>query len=644
MNKSTVLGLVLIFAILMGYMYLTQPSKEEIAERVQIDSLNRVKAKELAIRDSVERYLRDSIAVLPDSMKPAAVVEQRVEPDVAATNGQGPFAATQSTDSSYYWLESDLLRIKVAAKGGRPVEVELKDYKTYDTLPLVLFREAGSTFSLAFFYGRQRISTGDYLFTPVWYDASMQESDSMVMQSETMRFGMRLYTGGADGDSINRNSYIEFQYSLLKGSYMVGFEVIFSGMKDIIAPQTEQMDLRWTADLLKQEKTTNVMNGSTVYYAHADKSVEYLSESKDDNMNTPTRLKWLSFKQAFFTTVLIADDYFTKAEAAVITKKDMDDPRYLRSMEALIGVPFVQDEVSRVPMSFYFGPNKFTTLRQYDLALERQIPLGWSFFLMQWINRGAVIPVFNWLEKTGMNYGIIILILTLLLKLVLFPVAYKTYISSAKMRVLKPEVDEIAKKFPKKEDAMKKQQATMALYKSVGVNPMAGCVPMLLQFPILLAMFRFFPASIELRQQSFLWAHDLSSYDSILDLGFNIPFYGDHVSLFTLLMTVSTIMYTRMNNQMMAGSNQMPGMKLMMYMMPIMFLGIFNNYSSGLSYYYLLANLITFGQMFIIRKFVDENKLRAKLQSNKQKPVKKSKFQQRLEEAAKQKGYSAKKK
>jgi YidC/Oxa1 family membrane protein insertase len=644
MNKSSVLGLVLIFAILMGYMYLTQPSKEELAERARVDSLNWVKLKEHALRDSLAMITRDSIAALPDSVRPVVAEQLVANQAVVTTNGQGPFAVTNTTDSNYYWLESDLLRIKIAARGGRPVEVELKQYKTFDTLPLVLFREAGSNFSLAFFHGRQRINTGEYLFTPVWYDQSMQQSDSMVMQSDALTFGMRLYVAGTGDDTVDVNSFIEFRYSLLKGSYLVGFEVVFSGMKDKVAPQTEQMDISWKADLLKQEKTSNVMNGSTVYYAHADKSVEFLSESKDDQMNTPTRLKWLSFKQAFFTSVLIADDYFTKAEATVTTRKDVMDPRYLRSMEALIGVPFSQDEVSRVPMSFYFGPNKFTTLRQYDLALERQIPLGWSFFLMQWINRGAVIPVFNWLEKTGMNYGIIILILTLLLKLVLFPIAYKTYMSSAKMRVLKPEVDEIAKKFPKKEDAMKKQQATMALYKSAGVNPMAGCVPILLQFPILLAMFRFFPASIELRQQSFLWAHDLSSYDSILDLGFNIPFYGDHVSLFTLLMTISTIIYTRMNNQMMAGSNQMPGMKLMMYLMPIMFLGIFNNYSSGLSYYYLLANLITFGQMYIIRRFVDEDKLRAKLHANKQKPVKKSKFQQRLEEAAKQKGYKPAKK
>jgi YidC/Oxa1 family membrane protein insertase len=292
-------------------------------------------------------------------------------------------------------------------------------------------------------------------------------------------------------------------------------------------------------------------------------------------------------------------------------------------------------------MSFYFGPNKYSTMRAYKLDLEKQIPLGWSFFLIQWINRFAVLPVFNFLGSFGWNYGITILVLTILLKILLFPITYKTYMSSARMRVLKPEVDELSEKFPKKEDAMKKQQATMALYKKAGVNPMAGCFPVLLQLPILIAMFRFFPASIELRQQSFLWAEDLSTYDSILSLPFEIPFYGDHVSLFTLLMTISTIIYTYINNQMMTtGSQQLPGMKTMMYIMPIMFLGIFNNYASGLSYYYFLVNIITFLQMFVFRRVIDEDKIYKKIQENKKKPVKKSSFQKRLEDAAKKRGYN----
>jgi YidC/Oxa1 family membrane protein insertase len=309
-------------------------------------------------------------------------------------------------------------------------------------------------------------------------------------------------------------------------------------------------------------------------------------------------------------------------------------------MKSAYILPFSVEGDQTYNLKWYFGPNKYKVLRQYGMNLERQIPLGWSFFLMQWINRFAVIPVFNWLESTNMSYGIIILILTILLKIVLFPIAWKTYISSAKMRILKPEIEEIGLKFPKKDDAMKKQQATMALYKKAGVNPMAGCVPMLLQFPILIALFRFFPAAFELRQQPFLWATDLSSYDSIYSWTAQIPllsqFYGNHISLFTLLMTISTIMYTKMNNDMMGSTQQMPGMKTMMYLMPIMFLGFFNNFSAGLSYYYMLANLFTFAQMFVIRRFVNEDKLHKRIQENKTKPVKKSSFQKRLEEMTKQ--------
>jgi YidC/Oxa1 family membrane protein insertase len=638
MDKRSLLGLVLVFAILMGYFYWTQPSKETIRkEKARQDSLLTVKNQQEKLNDSILKSELDSISSLPDSLKPAAAQNESPKSEVSEPAYSGPYAHAIKGDTSGWWIESDLLRIRIAGKGGRPADVEVKNYKTFDSLPLLLFKEKTSNLSLSFFQDRQRVQTGDYYFTPVWYNKESEGSDSMVMTGNVLRFGMRLYAH--DSVTAGKNPFIEFVYTLHKGSYMVDFEIVFSGMQTIVAQQTEQVDLQWNVEMEKQEKTTSVMNGSTVYYAHPDLEVEYLSESKDSKISVPTHLKWLSFKQTFFTSVLIADDFFTQAEASVATDKSRKNPRYLRSVSATVGVPFKAGEVTRVPMHFYFGPNKYKTLRHYDLSLERQIPLGWSFFLMQWINRFAVIPVFNWLETTGMSYGIIILVLTLILKLALFPIAYKTYVSSAKMRVLKPEVDEIAKKFPKKEDALKKQQATMALYKSVGVNPMAGCVPQLLQFPILLAMFRFFPASFELRQQAFLWATDLSSYDSILSLPFKIPGYGDHVSLFTLLMTASTIIYTRINNQMMSGTQQMPGMKTMMYLMPIMFLGIFNSYSSGLSYYYLLANLITFGQIFFIRRFVDEGKLRAQLQANKSRAPKKSRFQQRLEEAAKQRGY-----
>jgi len=344
-------------------------------------------------------------------------------------------------------------------------------------------------------------------------------------------------------------------------------------------------------------------------------------------------VKWIAFKDQFFSSVLIAQESMSSAYVESNVIEDETSP-FLRINQAEAAVPFNFTEDDEAAMNFFFGPNHFYTLRSYeDLDLHQLLPLGWGIF--GWINRYAVIPVFNFLEGFIGSYGIIILLLTILIKLVLFPLTYKSYMSTAKMRVLKPQIDEINERIPK-DKAMERQQATMALYRKVGVNPMGGCLPMLLQMPILIALFRFFPASIELRQESFLWATDLSTYDSILDLPFNIPFYGAHVSLFTLLMAATNIIYTRINQEMTQSSAQMPGMKGMMYMMPVMFLFFFNSYAAGLSYYYFISTLITIGQTLLIRQFVDEKAILAKLKANQKKPAKKSKFQARLEQMSKQ--------
>jgi YidC/Oxa1 family membrane protein insertase len=312
-----------------------------------------------------------------------------------------------------------------------------------------------------------------------------------------------------------------------------------------------------------------------------------------------------------------------------------DPGRYVRRYSSSIDMPYNRTSDQLIGMQLYFGPNNFTALKDYgDLGLEGVVTVGGS--MIRWINAFVVIPIFNWLSKYFVNFGIIILFLTLIIKVALFPLTYRSFKSQAVMRLLKPQVDEINERYPKKEDAMKKQQATMDLYKKAGANPMGGCLPMLLQFPILYAMFRFFPTSIELRQQGFLWAHDLSTYDSILDLPFSIPMYGDHVSLFTLLMTVTTMLSMRWNNQATAGSSQMPGMKTMMYIMPVMFMFILNNFSAGLTYYYFLANVITLGQNLLFKRFIDEEKIMKKINARKNKPVKKSRFAQRLEAIQKQ--------
>ncbi len=362
-------------------------------------------------------------------------------------------------------------------------------------------------------------------------------------------------------------------------------------------------------------------------------------QKKDVVTESLMRTDWIAYKDQFFSSVLIADGFFLNASVSS-TNADPTS-RYLRFFESEIGVPYTHGDSTSVKMRMYFGPNSFTLLKKYDLQLEELVFLGRN--IIRWINQFVIIPIFNLLDNFIVNYGLIILILTLLIKIVLFPLTHRSFISQAKMRALKPMIDEIGKKFPKQEDAMKKQQATMEFYKKAGVSPMGGCLPMLLQMPILFAMFRFFPTSIELRQESFLWAKDLSTYDSILDLPFTIPMYGDHVSLFTLLMTVSTIISTKFTNPS-GGQEQMPGMKTMMYMMPVMFMLILNNFSAGLTYYYFLANVITIIQTQVSRRFVNEAEILKKIEENKKKPVKKSKWQLRLEEAQKRSGYKVPKK
>ncbi len=650
MDRNTIIGLVLIFAILIGYSIWMTPSKEEqLARQQRLDSIVQVKRTEDSIARAMakQREIQDSIVNAQTTQVSSNNTTEDLTGNTTGTSIASPevrdrlgvFANSSVGDDQIYYIGNELQEIGISAKGGKVVSVRLKEFQTFDSLPLVLFNQEKTNFGLIFFVNGRIINTDELYFKPEFSETTE------VIGEETSAFSMRLYTDESDS-SFNQNSYIEFLYTLKGNDYMLDFDINFVGMQSYIDQGTNLIDLSWKTELNQLEKSRDRFNGPTIYYRDYENEVDYLSEQKDDEEEIDYPLTWISFTHRFFSSTLIAKDNFKNADLKVFEfPEEEQKDRYLRSVEAEIGLPFKVSDNVNIPMAYYFGPNKYKTLRKYKLDQEQQIPLGWSFFLMQWINRYAVIPVFNLLEGFGWNYGIIILVLTIMLKIVLFPIAYKSYISSARMRALKPETEEIAKKFPDKKDSMKKQQATMDLYKKAGVNPMAGCIPMLLQFPILIALFRFFPSAIELRQQSFLWATDLSSYDSILDLGFEIPFYGDHVSLFTLLMTVSTLIYTKMNQEMMGSTQQqMPGMKTMMYLMPIMFLGLFNNYASGLSYYYFLANVITFAQMFFIRRSINEDKIRKKIEMNKKKPKKKSSWQKRLEDAAKQRGYNAPKK
>ncbi len=632
MNKNNILGFIIIIAIIIIYSIWNAPSEEEKQARRIQDSIARVEQEKRVVDTTLTdtqtgeqlpaEQTKEETDILIDTLSDNELVEK-----------YGVFAANAEGEEELITIENDFLILKISTKGGHIYSAELKDYKTWDQKPLMLFHGEHNNFSVNFYYANRFIQTQDLFFEAFHNDSRNHNKDHIVVNgNDSTSFSMRLYV---NKDEHLSPAYIEFYYGIKGNDHMLDFDIRFVGMSNILAQQTFNID--WDILSPRNEKSyDNEQRTTSIYYQYKNDDVSYLSETKDDKEELLSKLKWISFKQQFFSVTLIAENSFRSSVVESVMFEEEENPDFLKHLKTSIIVD--EFENNQFPMSLYLGPNHYNTLSSYDLDLERQIPLGWSFFLMSWINRYLVIPTFNWLDSMNLNYGLIILLLTIMLKVVLLPIAFKTYISSAKMRVLKPEIDELAKNFPKKEDAMKKQQATMSLYKKAGVNPMAGCIPMLLQLPILLALFRFFPASIELRQEAFLWADDLSSYDSILNLPFTIPFYGDHVSLFTILMAISTVIYTHMNTQMMGSSNQMPGMKMMLYFMPVMLLFIFNSFASGLSYYYFLANIITFAQMFLFKKFINEDKLRAKIEANKKKPAKKKNgWQQRMQKLAQEK-------
>ena len=634
MDKNSLIGIILILGVLIGWSVWMTPSKEEIAQQRHIqDSINRVNR---------ERFVRDSISMAEANAMMNEQKETKPQDETFANryNMYGSFADASMGDDKTFVLENEVIKMNLSSRGAYVETVELKDYKTYDSLPLIGFDEETSRFNLEFIADGKGINSYDLYFEP-YINGSLYEGDYNINVGErdSLVMSLRAYVSDAEGNK-SMDKYLEFRYTMYKDQYMVGFDIVTNTLKGVIPANTRFMTMDWNVDVLKQEKANDRFNVETIYYMYSDNDVETLSQTEaiEAEEELSSGVKWISFKQKFFSYAIISKDSFDDAFVEMHTKSRPSNSRYQKSMSAIIDIPFDGlNEDNTIGMSYYFGPNDFKELKQYDINLEKQIPLGGK--LVAWINRLIVIPVFDWLGQYGWSYGVVILILTLIIKICLMPIAFKSYMSSAKMRVLKPEIEAINAKYPKPDDAMKKQQAIMDLYKKAGASPTSGCLPMLLQFPILIAIFRFFPSSIELRQQSFLWADDLSTYDSILDLPFNIPFYGDHVSLFTLLMTASTLLYTYINNKQMQqaqGDQAMPGMKLMMYLMPIMFLGIFNSYSAGLSYYYLLVNLFSFLQMYIFKISINEGRLRRQIEQAKKKPVKKSNFQKRLEEMQKQ--------
>jgi YidC/Oxa1 family membrane protein insertase len=652
MDKNTITGIILIFAIFIGFsiynsnrMNKTYKAAIEVAdslyakgdlENARAEYINSLRYKPnqpeaIAKVNEINRLL--GLVPTPEKADSAEIkniksgsLQESAEKISFDSSRYGAFGGSVSGDTGMIVLENNKIELKITPKGGRVYSARLKDYRTFDSLPLILFSGDSTIFGFNFYTADNKaVQTNDLYFKP------LTDTKSVIVTSQPQSVVLRLMAG--------EDRYIEYKYTLAPDKYMVDFDVTFKSMENIIASNQNSITLDWRMYIPQQEKgRQNEENYTSIKYKYYQDDVDglRLRQQKDvEKADITTKLNWVAFQDQFFSSVLISKDFFLNGTVA--STKTLASEKYIRYYTTELGVPFNPGEATSLGLKFYYGPNHISTLRKEGLDLEKIIFLGRN--IIGWISRFVIIPVFNWLEKYIASYGLIILILTILIKIVLFPLTFKSYQSTAKMQVLKPMVDEIGKKFPKQEDAMKKQQATMDLYKRAGVNPMGGCLPMLLQMPILFAMFRFFPVSIELRQEHFLWATDLSTYDSILTLPFKIPIYGDHVSLWTLLMTASTLLTMKMTGS--SPGQDQPGMKLMMYMMPVMFMVMLNNFSSGLTYYYFLANILTYLQNIVSKRFIDEKKVLATLEENKKKPLKKSKWQQRLEDAAKQRGIQA---
>jgi len=648
MDKNTITGIVIIFLIFFGFsIYNTsrlnkafektvvvadslynkgdyEKAREEYmnAMRIKPNQANVVlKLNEINLKLGVTRNEPkiDSVAVKPVAQDSNTGKKELAKSDVKQL---GPFSGANTGSNDFITIENNKLALKIALKGGKVYSARLKDYKTFDLKPLVLFNGDSTVFGFNFFtVDNKPIQTNNLYFKP------LTEERNFLVSSQPQSVKLRL--------NADSGRYIEYTYTLAPDKYMVDFNVKFISLEKIVAANQSSVTLDWKMYIPQQEKgRKNEETYTTIQYKYFQDEVAGLRirSTKPEQKDIPTKLSWIAFQDQFFSSVIITNDFFING--SVSSSGNIGSEKYIRYYTSEVGVPFNVNSSNTFGMKMYYGPNNFNILKKEGLQLERLVFLGKN--IIGWINRYVIILIFHWLEKYITSYGLIILILTILIKVVLFPLTFKSYQSQAKMQVLKPLVDELGKKFPKKEDAMKKQQATMDLYKRAGVNPMGGCLPMLLQMPILYAMFRFFPVSIELRQEHFLWATDLSTYDSILHLPFLIPIYGDHVSLFTLLMTASTLLTMKMTGSS-PGSDQ-PGMKMMMYMMPVMFMLILNNFSAGLTYYYFLANMLTYLQNIASKRFINADAVLAKLEENKKKPLKKSKWQQRLEEAAKQRG------
>ncbi len=611
-DVNSIIGFVLIFGILIFMFYQNQPTPEELeAEKAKQEQVEAAAIKESTTDEPV-------VAQTP---------QLNLQDSTAVANYQGKLGAFGFTKPSndVTTLENDVLTLKISNKGGQIVEAKMKNFVTFDSVPVYLIKDGNASFGLDFSTSDNRVlNTQELYFEPSLSDSNGNQVLSLKAKTAP-------------------NSYLEYRYEMKPDDYLVDFSIRTKDLDGFIS-ESKPVKLDWTLKGIRHSKSIEYENRYTrLTYSHEDDKISKLSEGSDDEETEEENIKWISYRQHFFSSILAADQPF-KSGALVSTNLVEEESRtfgFTKIYSSQLPIDMEGGEISK-DLHWYFGPTDVDVLSKYDdneeykdLGLVDSIPFGWGIF--GWINRYVFTPFYS-LISTYFPYGIAIVIMTILVRLAMSPVTYKSYLSQAKMKVLKPEITELGEKY--KDNAMKKQQETMKLYGKAGVSPMSGCVPAVIQMPIFYALFMFFPTSFALRQKSFLWADDLSSFDTIYQFpeGFSIPFYGDHVSLFPILASIAIFFYMMMTTgQNMPTQPGMPNMKFIMYLMPFMMLFFFNNYASGLSLYYFVSNLITIGIMLVIKTFIlDNDKIHAQIQENKKKPKKENKFQRKMREMMEQ--------
>jgi YidC/Oxa1 family membrane protein insertase len=619
MDKNTWIGFLLIAAIIVGFSFVNRPSEEELAERKRVqDSIALVQAQEIEAK-LISEQITAQLQAEQATNTPAEDLKQQL----AAV--YGPFADAAQGQEGLITLENEKVRIGIAYRGGRVAKAELKEYKAYgDSINnLCLFQNEESTLNFTLVTNSNRILATQNLY----FVAASQTTDAEGNTTLTMRLNTNI-----------EDCYLDFVYTLPANDYMVGMSIQPHNMQLALAQNMSSIEMQWNQSIPQQEKGRKFEERyAQLQYMFVGGDIDKLSEQKADRANESARLKWIAYKDQFFSTVMIAEDAFesTTMESTPLNQHS----RYIKEYKTTTSLPLDITGQKSTNIRYYFGPNHYNTLKAYDkdvvsvekLHLNELVPLGWK--LVSWINKILVIPMFDLFTSWGLHIGLVILLMTLVIKLILLPFVFASNKSSAKMRVLKPQLDEINAKYPP-EKMQERQQATMALYQKAGVSPMSGCLPMLFQFPVLMAMFWFLPTAIELRGQSLFWADDLSTYDAIITWNTPIPLFGTHLSLFCLIMTVVNIVYTHITMQQQSGGQEMKMMRWMMYLMPLMFLFFFNDYAAGLSYYYFVSLLMTIIQTMIFRWAVDDKKVLAEMEANAKKKgtQKKSGFAARLEE------------